>query len=569
MSALISAISYQLSAIRKLIILSLILIISSLLLATPIQAQVATPAANIQPLGIVSYQSPQYVNLQVINLLHSVSCILVGISPINQPCIGYQAQKNTQGSLNMIPMLSSLDTSGGVLGTAAGGLALLSSNPPIKTIDYLGSVGKSLNFWETPTAHAQVGGSGSQVLSPVLELWKVSRNIAYLTMIIIFVVIGVMVMFRNKINPQTVMTLQAALPGLVVGLILITFSYFLAALLTDMAFVGTNLVGHYFTIAQEPITKRSISDLPGPVDNLQNENVLSIMAKFLATPTKEIFIETFRTIYSSLPPIPPGPGGILPNLGNLDSPTRILTYVIIGLTSQIVNLLLPNILGTGATATLAANALRDGPSAGALLVYLILIMILIYSMFKILQRLITSYLTIIWLTISAPFTFLMAAFPGKQDVAMNWGRNMLANVLAFPGVLAMFYFAAYLMGPWFLRSLTPPPGPLPILPCPPIPPTPTLPLDCLLNIRTQLGISGSQNLPLLGGLDQSALQFILAYGALIAAPAIPEIITNAIGKASPAGQMIGREVSGAIQSGRGYLQQGAGAVGGVFRGNRR
>lgn len=542
MSALISTVK---------LFLFLLLTTSYLLLATPIQAQVATPAANIQPLGVVSAQSPQYVNLQIINILHSVSCLLTGISPIQQPCIQYLASKNSQGKINMLPVLADVDLSGGVLGTTASGLALLYTNPPIKSIDYLGSMEKSLNFWEIPQAHAEVTGSGSKVLSPILALWQVSRNIAYLVMIIIFVVIGIMVMFRNKINPQTVVTVQAALPSLVVGLILITFSYFLASFLTDMAFVGSNLVGHYFTIAQNqsiPIT--------GPVQALQNENVLSIMTRFLATPSKETFIAPFTTIFNALPD-PTGPVDF--------NPKRILEFVVIGLNLQIINLLLP---GPGALALGGWITIQDSDAAGSFLVFLILILVLIYSMFRILYRLVVSYLTIIFLTITAPFTFLISAFPGRQDAAANWGRNMLANVLAFPGVLAMFYFAAYLMGPWFLRSQVPPSPTAPPPPCPvPLPPSP--PLDCLLNIHSQLGIAGTDTLPLLGGLNQSTLQLILAYGALIAAPAIPEIITNAIGKAGPAGQMLGREVTGAISTGRGYLQQGAGAVGGVLRGGRR
>ncbi len=494
----------------------------------------ATASTAIKPLGIVSFQSPQYINLQMINLMHSASCLISGISPINQPCVEY---------IGGIPVLSSVNLSGGMLGTISTGLALLYTNPPIKSIEYLGSIGDSLSFFEVKQAQAQVGGSGSKVLSPVLDLWKVSRNIAYLTIMIIFVVIGVMVMFRNRINPQTVITVQAALPGLVIGLILITFSYFLAALLADIAFVGSNIVGHYFTIAQS----QAIS-VKGPVNTLENENVLSIFSRFFNTTSKEQFIPLFDTIFKNLP---------TPAALDILTPARMFTYVIVGMTNQILTLTGISSIPVAGTATgifTGIKGLTDAQATGSFLVWLILILVLMYSMFRVLYRLIISYLTIIFLTITAPFHFLIAAFPGRQEVVTVWARNMLANILVFPGVLAIFYFAGYLMGPTLLTSAGGAGG---------------LTLSDLLNINNQLGVAGAKTLPLLGGLDQTVIQLILAYGALIAAPAIPEIIINAIGKVGPAGQTIGREVTGAIQSGRGYLQQGAGAIGGALGGGRR
>lgn len=532
-------------SVRKLVISLLLLIIGLFLTTTPSLAQTnpsTSPSAAIKPLGVVNPQSPQYINLQVINLMHTIGCLLSGTSQINQPCVEYVIDKNTQSSINTVPVLSSVNLSGGVLGTVSAGLALLYTNPPIKSIDYLSSLWDSFSFFEIRGAHAQVEGSGSEVLRPILRLWRVSRNIAYIAIIIIFVVVGVMVMFRNRINPQTVVTIQTALPGLVISLVLITFSYFLASLITDIAFVGSNIVGHYFTIAQSrpiPVT--------GPVDTLRNENMLSILSRFLATTSKEQFIPLFQTIFDNLPT----PAALDPL-----APARMFGYVIVGLVTQITSLLgLPGVIGVPLNAFTGAKGLSDGQATGSFLVWLILIIVLMYSMFRVLYRLVISYLTIIFLTITAPFTFLVAAFPGRQDIAINWARNMLANILAFPGVLAMFYFAGYLLGPTLLTTAGGAGG---------------ITLNNLLNIHNRLGVSGTQTLPLLGGLDQTTIQLILAYGALIAAPSIPEIITNAIGKTGPAGQIIGREITGAIQSGRGYLQQGAGAVGGAFgRGVRR
>jgi len=51
-------------------------------------------------------------------------------------------------------------------------IGALYMNPPVRTADYLASVGEGLGI--VKEAHAQVSGSGASVLSPILSLWQVS-----------------------------------------------------------------------------------------------------------------------------------------------------------------------------------------------------------------------------------------------------------------------------------------------------------------------------------------------------------------------------------------------------------
>ncbi|MCX6783854.1 MAG: hypothetical protein NT141_02195 [candidate division WWE3 bacterium] len=86
----------------------------------------------------------------------------------------------------------------------------------------------------------------------VLDLWKAFRNLAYLLFVIILVAFGFMVMFRHEIKPQTVITVQDALPKVVVCLLLITFSYPIAGFAIKLIpvlgdFVGKLVVGGVFS----------------------------------------------------------------------------------------------------------------------------------------------------------------------------------------------------------------------------------------------------------------------------------------------------------------------------------
>jgi len=58
-------------------------------------------------------------------------------------------------------------------------------------------------------------------------------------MVLVVVVFAFMIMFKVKISPQTVITIQSALPKIFVTLILITFSYAIAGLLIDLMYVAT------------------------------------------------------------------------------------------------------------------------------------------------------------------------------------------------------------------------------------------------------------------------------------------------------------------------------------------
>lgn len=88
-------------------------------------------------------------------------------------------------------------------------------------------------------AHAQgIGFSKLQGSDRLRLLWTASRNMAYLISILLLIATGFMVMFRTKINPQTVVSVQMILPKLAISLILITFSFAIVGLVLDFVYVS-------------------------------------------------------------------------------------------------------------------------------------------------------------------------------------------------------------------------------------------------------------------------------------------------------------------------------------------
>ncbi len=508
------------------------------------------PAQNPLP-SYIPPQSPTYANLTLVNIMHALSCIAAGRSVINQPCIEYSLSQDLQGKISTTPMLSSIDTSGGLIGAGGSLLTGMYTNPPLIIGDYLASVGKELGI--VKEANAQVGGSGSRILNPVLELWQLSRNIAYLFMIIIFIIVGLMVMLRHKINPQTVISIQAAIPSLIIGLILITFSYFLAALITDIAFVGTDMVGYYFQIAQQKPQPNTLTQA------LETKNVFSLFAPFAGALSRADINAALDTAWDGIR----GTSG--PVLNPFGAPAFSAEFAIrtfVGLAayqfaatfgpplSQIIAGTACAIPGAftaaGAVAAFTgcstigkifgsvvlpplflAYGFLNPPFVVSFTIMFIAVFAVLMAMGKLLLRLINCYLSIIFYTITGPFHLLVSAIPGRQGIAINWMRNLLCNVLCFPAVGAVIYFAGYMLGSTHL-------------------PGSSGGVDLFAN---------QYSLPLFGGFNVGALRALVAFGALLATPAVPDIICKAIGKPGAGGDLIGRAVQGSINDGRKYSDQ--------------
>ena len=105
--------------------------------------------------------------------------------------------------------------------------------PPASSTTYLADLFQSARI--VPEARAQ--GLGFASLDPILSTWKTFRNISYLFFVFVFIVVGFMIMFQHKINGQTVVTAQQAIPHIIVSMIFVTFSYAIAGLLIDLMYV--------------------------------------------------------------------------------------------------------------------------------------------------------------------------------------------------------------------------------------------------------------------------------------------------------------------------------------------
>ncbi len=237
-----------------------------------------------------------------------------------------------------------------------------------------------------PRAYAQ--GTGYAAMGAFLQFWKGFRNLAYSLYIIMFVVVGIMIMLRTKINAQTVITIQAALPNLLVTLLLITFSYAIVGFMIDIM---------YFLIYFLVYLLSTVGIISTPVDAINR--LLSGSA--------------WTVIFS-------GRNSVIWAVAAASD--RLLAGV-----------------GTGVLGFLGKGAAIFSPSA------LIAAVWLGVTMIKLMFVLVKAYVMLIIQTVTAPVQILMNAMPGSKAFS-EWLKKTASYLLPFPVVAAMFIFAAILVG---------------------------------------------------------------------------------------------------------------------------
>ncbi len=315
---------------------------------------------------------------------------------------------------NLSSMLTCLDpdlcvpnrTVNGLIGSWMASIYL---NPPASGIAYVQNQLANAGFIAKPALAQGVGFAG---LTPFLGLWTASRNIAYSILILVMVAIGFMVIFRMKIDPKTVISLQAALPKIVLTVILITLSYPIIGFLIDIM---------YFSMAL----------------------IISIMLKGMggdwANASKIAEVQT---------------NFLTGNSGTLFSQVQNAASI----WDQIKNLVWVNgiLLGGGAVAGAAflgpigflAGLTAIWPAVvGAVapigLLFLIIQLGLLYIWIRILMILLNSYIQLILSLLLGPILLLGEAVPGRSAFS-QWFMNILANLSVFPTTAAILVFAMFL-----------------------------------------------------------------------------------------------------------------------------
>ncbi len=283
----------------------------------------------------------------------------------------------------------------GAYGFTSNLVAQVLTKPPVSSQEYFADLGR--NFGIVKPAYAQ--GIGFKGLSNLLPLWKAIRNLAYILFIVVFLATGLAIMFRVKLDPKTVVTIQNAIPKLIIALILVTFSYAIVGLLIDFIYL---------------IIYLGVLALQGPIE-ASGSSVVYQQGYF----TSLNFLEGVGLVFR----------------GGLQS-----LFATVGGTA-----------GTGIILSLVGiiGALVSLPLIGAVIAalpVLIFALIALFLVIKLLFALILCYISVIISVIVAPLQIMAGALPGSSTGFSSWFKNLLANILVFPAVALFLLIGSLLVG---------------------------------------------------------------------------------------------------------------------------
>ncbi|MDD2822587.1 MAG: hypothetical protein PHQ59_00765 [Candidatus Daviesbacteria bacterium] len=518
------------SAFQKVFSLLFILFIANLFIfISPASAESSPCLGDWCPLSTANYQDEVATQRFGRNILVFGHVALFGTNPLGGQTYSEKVAYNTvNGKIvaSAVPGIGPGNINDGALAMAGKTIDSLYT-PPTSSIEYLANIGENIGIAPKSAYAQEIGGSGYNVIRPVLKLWQVTRNIAYVGFILVFMAAGLMIMFRQKLNPQTVIGIQQALPGIVVGLILVTFSYFIASLIVDLSFVGARLVaGLFISTGEVNFYGCSVVALDGSCSSGDNESGLINTynksdafdmygrAGTRVSNISDVFGQVWGTLSPSAPTSPSGVDGLLKRLQDAANGARSGVLfgpggALVGAFSGLINYSIGQAAAAGVTATLAS-----------LLIPLILGIALMIQFVKLILSLVMSYLQILLMVIFGPILIMVSAVPGRGGALSYWLKGLFANALVFPAVFAGFLFAGLLLN-WNSANL---------------------------NLA---------NMPMFGGLHPDILKSVLAFGVLLGLPAIPDMVRDAFGVKAPQGFMkaaIGGFMGGVAAGKGGYNQ---------------
>lgn len=348
----------------------------------------------------------------IIEVLRGASCFLTGRDPlaVEGKCIGVNSLTGKYGYVK--------GENNGLIGVA-GNLISSTISVPVSSMEYVGYLGS--NFGIAKTANAQ--SVGFQGLSPVLRLWETFRNAVYLLFVLIFVVIGLGIMFRVKIEPRTVMTIQNQIPRIIVALILVTLSYAIVGFLIDIMFAFTylmfNLMGRNTPTVQTNIfffVNDTLSGGPagGGILGLLINSSTSI-GKIMHEASSGLFDSTLGFWFKLL---------FLPITIAGDVCGKLIGWI-------------PRV-GDACDAASDLPQLIIGAVAG-LIAFIVIAIAVLWALFTTWFMLLRAYIFLLLDVIFAPFWISVGILPGASGLGFGkWLRHVLANLAVFPTVIGMF-----------------------------------------------------------------------------------------------------------------------------------
>lgn len=355
---------------------------------------------------------------------------------------------------------------------------------PYDTGTYIAKIQEKLNPIKSVEAQTStVVPSGRVILSVIASIHSAIMNMIFILYIFVFIIIAFAIMMRQKLSGSTYVTVMNTIPRIIISLILVAFSYPIAAAVIDIGYLSMNIL---YDAAVNTVTWNIDGNATSTVANYTGDKFGPDKAEFvksIAPNSRSMNVfQLFGVATLADSGFVPGSDGAIDlaniNLGNSGLGTLV---------SNLGNMFSNFVEG-------AANS-RDSTAVGWIVIWIISIAAL-FAIFKLFFALLKEFLNILFYPLAAPIMFAMYALPGNDKMISNWFKNYAGSVFSFVAVYGLFLIIT------------------------------------MLGHGVVLNEGNSWNPFLLGFVNApsvGALSSLIGYGLFIISPQIPEMVKKAIG----------------------------------------
>jgi hypothetical protein len=268
-------------------------------------------------------------------------------------------------------------------------------------------------------------GIGYNILQPVLGLWQWSRNIVYGFYIIILIAIAFLILLRQPMGGQEIVTIANSIPSVIISMVLVTFSYALCGLFIDAIYLGSNVVYNFLFTSQgapgyelvNPSAGDAIQVPKWTIHGVNNSDTTDIKNVLQPDDPQMSIWNIFSLTKVNV-------------CNTLNSPTKCSFSYLVPKAAQ------NNIIGQTIATVLS---LADQVNVGNALIELILALAVFQTAFKLFFILLNNYLVLSFYPVIAPFIFLGAALPSNTNKTLNdFFKTLGGASLSFIVLYALF-----------------------------------------------------------------------------------------------------------------------------------
>lgn len=406
-----------------------------------------------------------FVQAVAIEALATGICFLSGydiLSPTHQ-CLGIDPYTNKLGYAPSPLNNNGRPVAGGVLGSVSYMIGDLYKVQPASGIGYVRYMAGNFGFGEK--AYAQAGGGGYENLYELRFLWQNMRNLAYAVMVIAFIIVGIAIMLRVRIDPRTVMTVQNQIPKIIIGILLITFSYAIAGFMVDLMWF-TTYFGINAVAGTNDDTKKIVDHVvDNPVYFLNSVFHYDIQKPDGTTDHREGIWDMSTSIGDSLATIVVynfiGGGTCVSGGGISFDPSWKDAVWAIPFIGPVAGAITGNVpLVDVSTPHIDLGACLDGILhwIGKYIFTFIVLAAMLIALVKLWFILLKALAFIILDVIAAPLWIAAGAIPGSSLNFSSWFKHLTAHLLLFPAAVVLIVLARTLQEAAFRNQLIPDQG---------------------------------------------------------------------------------------------------------------